>query len=286
MEKKRGVLIPVAGGPLIKSGRKWISISSCTGNELRISALYWDRIVAPIVNDNPKSFLFNPQYIADARELVYLGIAEAPVLSKNKELANSEQKRLLNKQSNVIRKTLSENHTEWSLLGSRIINAESITDQRAVSDDYNLLHLHLTNALPLPSPDTPLESIVAFRDKRRDELERVHVELGRLASTYVGLTPSGQAIPKALQDLNLALSDARRVFNEKWTARFFSNLKASFVADALVPAAAHLFLKIPLDKSFYVGAGLAIARSSYSSIFVKPKSSSPYSVLFDAENIR
>lgn len=281
MTQTRGVFVPAVEGV-----EGWISFSMGNGYELSISALYWDKIIAPISTDHPKSFLYNPQFFSGVQELVSLGVAEAPVLMNEIGLHPGNEDYILQKQASIVKNIISRESEDWTVLDGPSLTAETLLAESILINDYDLLHLHLINALPVPLPDTPLESIVAFRDKRRDEIERVHIELGRLASTYVGSEPTAQAIPRALRDLNAALSDVRRVYSEKWSTRFFHSIRASFMAEVLLPAAAFHYFNMPLDKAFLVGGGVAVTRSSCSSLFGKPNSNSPYSCLFDIDGIR
>lgn len=285
MKQKRGVFIPIVGG-----NEKWFNISLSNGYELRLSALYWDKVVSPIFSDHPASIMYNPSYIADVQELVSLGVAEAPVLTRKPGLNTKswarDDKKIVAAQSDIIKNIITRGEDDWSILDGPALTAETLLKDTSALNEYDLLHLYLRDALPLPPPDAPLESIVAFRDRRREELDRVSVELGRLSATYVGTAPSAIAIPRALRDLNAALSDVRRVYNEKWSNRFFKSLRASFMSEGVLPAAAFHYFNMPLDKAFAIGAGVAVVRSTYSSIVGKPKSDSPYSVLFDLESIR
>ncbi|MHA1342201.1 MAG: DUF6236 family protein [Promethearchaeota archaeon] len=97
------------------------------------------------------------------------------------------------------------------------------------------IELKLTNALPTFSADIPVEDILNFKEKRRDELKRFQNTLSKFGEKLSGTDNIERATNITIEEINLRLGDLHRVMKERFKGKLlWSSLKAIMRVPLLV----------------------------------------------------
>ncbi len=147
------------------------------------------------------------------------------------------------------------------------------------------IEVQLKNALPVPDRDVPYEDLLEFKLSRSEQIQRLHAELSQVASRYVGAMDDEKALLLALQDVNVAVSDLQRVYEEKWVKKVTKNLTSAFALDGVLPAGVTYLAGATLDTAFLAGAAVTIVRSAVSASLPVKHKNNPYSYALEAEKI-
>lgn len=80
----------------------------------------------------------------------------------------------------------------------------------------NIIRVDLVKALPVPSPDTPIDEILQFKESRRDELRELHNEMDRLYELILTAPDQEFASKKEVFDFSERIKDLDKVANERF----------------------------------------------------------------------
>jgi len=112
----------------------------------------------------------------------------------------------------------------WSLGGGE--NSILVESGYANKGEGTLFHLY--RAIPVPSPDTPLDDILKFRQDRRSELLAFRFHIEALSKEIEASSDVEEALNQRLNELDIACSNLARVCREWQFPVYLSDLKASF----------------------------------------------------------
>jgi hypothetical protein len=87
------------------------------------------------------------------------------------------------------------------------------------------LEFELFNCLPVPEHDVPLNDILEFKEKRRDELLELRVYLDELYQSIITSEDPSKAINTALTKIELSLNDIDRTLTESAIKKITKSLK-------------------------------------------------------------
>ncbi|MFN7001906.1 MAG: hypothetical protein ACK4NW_00580 [Roseinatronobacter sp.] len=94
-----------------------------------------------------------------------------------------------------------------------------------------------------------------------------------------------KALNLSLKDLDIALLDLQKVYNERWPITSLKNLSVAFAKFGAFPAGVALALGAPIDLAFLAGATATITHSTISASFSKKHEDNPFSYAFDARRL-
>lgn len=165
---ERGV-IANAGiiNPLPKGFRMERTISV---EELNYYILYWDKVVIP---SNNLVYISIP----NEQELLGCGVITRPRVSFNGSFqGDMVTEAIMSCQSIVAKNLLADKKTDWVIhqIGNNLCLPNVETEKRSV------IKFDLLNALPVPLQDVPINEILEFKLKRKDELTQLHCLLDDL----------------------------------------------------------------------------------------------------------
>lgn len=138
----------------------------------------------------------------------------------------------------------SGNGESWSLgydtgtLRGRVVSLDATAPGEpwtsAVKSDQEadgIFTLSLVNALPIPAPNVPLETILEFRIRRRSELLAFRAALDGLYDKIANSTDPGRSLAAAIETVERELGAVHTVFSEHWTAKGLDSLRAYLSLD-------------------------------------------------------
>jgi len=193
-----GIIRPQPGG--------FIMERSISPEELRYYVLYWDRVVVP------------------GNNLVYIRIPEEELLTSSGAI---ERPRV------TFQGSFQGDQITYAMLSCQCLVAEELVKDKSIdwvlhqfgaectlpnnfSHQKNIIRVDLANALPVPSPDTPIEEILEFKESRRDELGQLHNELDRLYEQILTAPDKDLASKKVVSDLTGRIENLEKVANERF----------------------------------------------------------------------
>ncbi|MBC2692752.1 DUF6236 family protein [Pseudomonas kielensis] len=197
-QKFRGLVMTC---PMEISGSKlFVKQSRLHHEELRYGLLYWDKLVWP--SSRTIHFSNGP----DESYLASVGVLERP----NYTVMGDAAQGLL---AGVLKahQELSEKQPRaWALLEGE----NSLSYQRDESSPSQALSIELLRCIPIPQGDVPLPEILEFKEKRKDELLLLRVELERLESKAKLSNDPAEFIELSKGDIDKACSDVLKVSTE------------------------------------------------------------------------
>ena len=227
--------------------------------ELRSALLFWDRI------DYPSNNAFPGQTGPEEDFL----LAEGVMSRSGIVVADQTDPGLTQRQAHLLTYRLREDQEpgRWTLghgadaLG---FSPEEMAEGRG-------LLLKLYQAVPIPDRIMPLEDVLCFKERRRDELIALRTHFERVYQAILGAPDRPLAELTEWAALDKAIADHVRVAIETKSPFKLANLQMRFkLSDVAVGyAAADMALKahLPLATAVLAG-GLATAASSFGSLGV------------------
>lgn len=283
---KRGIMLPPIGTKKENGRTSFFVIGDIPFlNAAPAAVLYWDKIHAPIAIKG-----MAPHYDVAVERLVNLGIAESLDLKSENSITNSDIPKMISGYARALSELDSRSFETWSIMPLLADQKSSIAAQSSpyLPKSYKTIasiEVQLKNALPVPDRDVPYEDLLEFKLSRNDQIKRLHSELSQVASRYLSVMDDEKAMLLALHDVNSAVSDLQRVYEERWIKKVTKNLTSAFALDGVLPAGVTYLAGASLDTAFFAGAGVTILRSVVSaSVPVKHKNN-PYSYVIEAAQI-
>lgn len=215
--------------------------------ELRFSLLYWDKLVWP------SSRIIHLTSNDDENFLEEVGVLSRPEYNFNGYAAHSVV-------ASQIQAFLDREKAEpgsWAMAmgeSSLLINDANFEQGKGA-----LIELH--RAIPVPSAEVPLNEILEFKVRRKDELLALRHHLNQLLSEVQASSNVQEALEKKIAEVDSACADLLKVGKEWQFPVYVSNLKASFSISArtIGPWAAGGWL---MGQSFGLPAAAAVAATA------------------------
>ncbi len=188
--------------------------------KLRYYLLYWDKIV--ITDSN----IFSTGVSGEFKTLETAGLLEkqtARMTLQGKFNSTDLAKIHANGLAQIVSDLTNKNPGQWSIhqSGNQLIIPSSMSTELITAD------ISLTNCLPIPKADFPLDKLLDFKLKNQDELLALRATLDEL---YLEITKSAD-IPRSqiaqIQRLNNAISDLNKVAQLSWGERILASHKVS-----------------------------------------------------------
>ncbi|WP_152988185.1 DUF6236 family protein [Paracoccus sp. MKU1] len=252
---------------------------------LPCTLLYWDKLYTPLSLQGHA-----PDYDSVVNSLVVLGAAETKNLYVDENQCQDYIVSVYNSYRNSLGALRSRQGEIWSVMHLDPEWGDDLAEyaKRFLPPSRNhavSLEVELKNSLPVPSRDVPYEEILEFKHQRRDNLARLHSEISGISARYANNYDNHTAVALAFSDLNGAIDEMRRVFDEKWTSRTFKRLTSAFVLDGIVPAGLLVALDTPVDKAFLAGLGATIIKSVIPESDASKNGRNPYAYALEAEKL-
>lgn len=283
----RGVMLPPIGTERDNDGRtRFFTVGDLPFlNAVPAAILYWDRIYAPIAIRGTA-----PQYDSAVEGLVALGIAESFDMKSENGFSFGDIRPMISKYAASLDELDSRASEVWSVMPllpdqQSTLAAQSSPYLPKHTTTVASIEVQLRNALPVPDRKVPYEDLLEFKNSRKDQIQRLHVELSQVASRYVGAMDDEKALSSALNDVNTAVSELQRVYEEKWVKSATKSLTSAFAMDGVLPAAITYSVGVEIDKAFIVGTGVAIAKSAVAVSLPNKHKNHPYSYALDARDV-
>jgi hypothetical protein len=141
---------------------------------------------------------------------------------------------------------------------------------QGVSKEIQLLELNFHNLLPFPASDTPIEKILKFKEKYRDELLTLQLALSKLNSKIENSQNNFRIIKDCKDEITIALNDLHRTLDESKIQKVFGvvktllDIKQIGSAPIIAGVVAHL-----ADVPIFIGALTGYAVSGVISLLSK-----------------
>ena len=283
----RGVMLPPIGTMREpEGGTSFFTVGDMPFlNAVPAAVLYWDKVYTPIAIRG-----MAPQYDDAVEGLVALGVAESFDLKSENSFSSNDIGSMISSYASSLAELDSRASEVWSVM-PLIENQDASLAAQATpylpqsTKTTASIEVQLKNALPVPDRDVPYEDLLEFKAARKDQIQRLHVELSQVASRYVDCLDEEKALALALNDVNSAVSDLQRVYEEKWVKKVTKNLTSAFAVDGVLPAGVTYLAGVDFDKAFIAGAGLAILKSTVTASLSNKHRENPYSYALHAGKI-
>ncbi len=220
---------------------------------LRHYLLYWDRI------EYPNNSLIHIGSSPDVQSLIDAGVMQRtniilPNFAGNIGIAYVLCQAIAARQLNLAEPG------KWTIAqsGPRLYLPDEISSLSRSLDE-------LYNALPSPGVDVPLEDILSFKERYRDELIAFRAYIDEL---YLEISKSGD-IPRAktavIQRLEKSIDDVDRAADQSWTSKLISGFKVelnlpTILEKAAAGAGAAAMTGLPLALGAALGAVSAVIK--------------------------
>ncbi len=193
----RGLII---SNPLIVRGTTIVTSSPLDLQDLRSSLMYWDRLALP--ENNIVGFGGS----SDVDYLENSGILHKPRFVTSGRIVMEDL--LVNAQLAALTELEKAERGVWSISGGK----NSIVSDKLGTNNGTMIQL--LNAIPVPGETVPLNEILEFKAKRRDELLafRDHFEL--LSHKVASAPDSIDELNRTLKEVDAACSDLVKTTKE------------------------------------------------------------------------
>ncbi|MDN3518156.1 DUF6236 family protein [Aquisalimonas lutea] len=201
---ERGVIAPPAIIHPIPQGLKMErGISS---QELRYYVMYWDRVVIP--NNNLIGF-----GIPEEDELIQSGAVERPRVNFIGAYGGDQlTEAVLSCQTEVAEELLKDKTKDWVI--HQFSSECALLDK--VIKEQETIRVDLANVLPVPDANVPINEVLEFKERRKDELGALHQELDALYKEALQAPDTDLETRKVVSDLSQRIRDLDRVSNERF----------------------------------------------------------------------
>jgi Family of unknown function (DUF6236) len=236
MSRERGLVISV---PIRQVGRKTTFNGYFDLQELRFSLLFWDKLDLPSNNLGLEPRSVEVQFLQNAgilnrthiktsgRDLVaaYLGAHVAAF------------KELDKKEPGVWSLATGENAISFSDSGDAVsLHRASFPELELEAGRGVLVSLH--RAIPVPDKDVPLEDILSFRTKRRDELIALRLHLEDIYQRVISAGDGELALTTERDRLEKSINDYLKASRETSFKFSLFDIDASLNLITLLPQVA------------------------------------------------
>ena len=232
-----------------KGSELFLKSSDIDPLKLRQYLLYWDRI------DFPTNNIIH----CTSNDIDYL---ESLILLQRTKyncscngIINMEEL-FLNAQIQALNNNNLNKNERWTL-GQGNLNLLLPKDE---VERKNTLILDLYNSLPIPATDVPLDDIINFKEKRRDELMEFRNSMDKI---YLSIINSGDIdISKsvAIKDLEKKIIAINKVMNESKIKKLLGSVKVNIDINSLIIGGAGYIIGKETGNSIMLASlGLAVS---------------------------
>jgi hypothetical protein len=181
--------------------------------EIRKHLLYWDEI------DYPDNNFISVDAGSDMQYLIDSGVALRTRVSFQGGVSSGSGEFFLEAQQVAFDKHNQLEPGAWSL-------AQPVDEPFFANVQSSLaIEFELWNSLPVPSNDVPLNEILEFKAKRRDELLALRVFLDEMHQAVISSADIPRAKNTQLSKLELSLKDVDRVLGEHGIRKIMTSLR-------------------------------------------------------------
>lgn len=233
---------------IIDGGKGFITLGGLDPQQLRFQLLFWDRLAFP---RHPfVEFGLGP----DAGFLQKKGILSRTFVDVPGGLGG-----VIFTQAHYecFRKLDAANPGQWSL-GSldgdvEVIPAASRENRRGIL-------VKLVNAIPVPDRDVPLEDILQFKEKRKDELAALRIHLEDVYQSVLEASDAALKLETELIRMQKSIADHLKVSREWGVKLKLADLTANLnVAGTLTTAFTSYSMGLPLLQSLVTALPAALS---------------------------
>lgn len=220
---------------------------------LRSQLLFWDRLVWPT------NRLIHLAGGNDEEFLISCGIISRPDYTVSNTSDDIFQRGHVKAFDDLNEKEPGQ----WAMsLGEGSLN---VIDDAIVSNRGTLIQL--IKAIPVPDKDVPLNDVLEFKEKRRDEMLSLRIALDNIYNRIINSKDSEHALNSALNEIQLCCADAVRVAKEtglpfklsSWDLNI--SLDPISLAGGAIAAASSLYNGLPFNTALLNGASISLATS-------------------------
>lgn len=233
-----------------KGSELFLKSSDIDPLKLRQYLLYWDRI------DFPTNNIIH----CTSNDIDYLESLNLLQRTKYNCSCNgiiNMEELFLNAQIQALNNNNLNKNERWTL-GQGNLNLLLPKDE---VERKNTLILDLYNSLPIPATDVPLDDIINFKEKRRDELMEFRNSMDKI---YLSIINSGDIdISKsvAIKDLEKKIIAINKVMNESKIKKLLGSVKVNIDINSLIMGGAGYIIGKETGNSIML-ASLGLAASS------------------------
>ena len=217
----RGIIIT----PPFEFGTSIIKTKDITDNfDIRQYLLYWDKIDFP--DNNIVSI--NPDETPEVKYLKDVGILEQSFV-KFVSYSCGDNNIIIDMQMEVLKYRNQKEPGCWSLAQSgRSLQFPypSLQIPCQSSEESRTIQVELYKALPVPPNTASLEDILNFKEKRKDELLHFRFAMDKLYERVINSGDISHTKNSVIEELQKTIIDLNKVFNETWSSRLLSRVKA------------------------------------------------------------
>ncbi|MBJ2274787.1 MULTISPECIES: DUF6236 family protein [Pseudomonas] len=275
--KKRGLII---SNPLTISGTSISGGSNLDPQDLRFSLFFWDRLVWPEAGGIHFSGSQDEAFLESA------GILERPNYHYNGDVS----KTIIMGFVQALHDYNKKEPGVWALGGG----TNSISHDKDLTIQNAGTLLTLQNCIPIPTEAVPIEEILQFRHKRRDQLINFRTHLELLVNEIEQSSDSEAALIQATTDIDKACAELARTAKEWQMPLTLINFKSSFNFDLskAMSSATRVWiesqkLNLPITESVLASAVAGVASQINVSSDIKlrkfKKDSSPFKYAYSIE---
>jgi hypothetical protein len=255
---KRGIVIST---PLIATKEIFqIDAEPLDPHELRYWLLFWDKLNFPLF----EGFHIDPG--DDGQFLESVGILQRHQISANLTISSDDkpEESFQYHFLSAYRELDAAEPGVWSLAtGER-----SITLDEEELDSHRGVLVRLHRALPVPEEDVPLEDVLSFKEKRRDELLALRCQLEAMYQRIRAAPDGPLAINSELTAADKALSDYLKVAKGSWIRKWVpTSIDAELqILPGINSAVTAFAAGLPLFQALATGASTYLSISAGKSL--------------------
>lgn len=256
----------IVAGPAVKSlgnGSIFIENSGIDPTKLRQYLLYWDRIEYP----TNRGFNFTSKEVEFLSSTGVLQRTEIPfALLANKDGIMTQDDALLKSPQLAFNFNNAKEQGMWSMTQPN----QSLHLTPELSEEHRSVEIELVDSLPLPDLSVPLEKILEFKEKRKDELGAFRSYLDSLYLEVINSKDIPRSRIKAIEDLQRGIVDLHKVMGESKIKQLVGSMKVELNVRGIIFAAGALgYLHTQYDLPLFLSVPLA-ASAGMLNFDVKP----------------
>lgn len=256
IEPKAGKGIVVSPKVSIKADGKMLLSTFVDPVELRRAVLFWDRINKPINNIVAMGLSPDESFLQECGVLKQFEIVARGVSGQLGHLYAKLHLEAFNQLE-------ASEPGQWCMSeGENSFNLEA----RGVFSEGRGALVELHRAIPLPVEDTPLHDLLEFKEKRRDEIKSLKLELDGLFSRVIGSEDSAHELERAISEIDQKCSDVIKVGRESAIAFSLSDFSfgvsfeaksTNLIAGSVIGSVLGSTFSLPVAEATVAGAAVS-----------------------------
>lgn len=188
-------------------------------NKLRQYVLYWDKL------DLPNNNIMYTEGDPEIQYLMDVGVLQRSMFYYTSgSLDSSNVAEFYSKMQFEAYVNNNKEKREWSLAQP---NKELVLSKE-VSEQTSTVEVHLYDSLPVPSPDTSLDDILHFKERREDELLEFRALMDGFYLELIKHGDSERAMELYIGNIQRKIIDIDKVMNESMMSRLRASTKIRF----------------------------------------------------------